>query len=105
MSVEDEAFADSAISSQKIITFAEGGKSATPHVSQTQTPRHPRDVHSTDSIAPSTPHNLRALQQRHAANAIAGRKRRRSGQLERESPRDALRNLSRSMLMLLTPLA
>ncbi len=46
--------------------------------------------------APTTPHAIRALQQRRAAALTPGRDRRRSGRMQRESPRDALRNLSKS---------
>ncbi|KAI9795469.1 MAG: hypothetical protein M1833_006999 [Piccolia ochrophora] len=45
--------------------------------------------------APTTPHAIRALQQRRAAALTPGRDRRRSGRLQRETPRDLLRNLSR----------
>ncbi|KAI9813506.1 MAG: hypothetical protein M1832_006304 [Thelocarpon impressellum] len=45
--------------------------------------------------APSTPHALRALQQRRAAALTPGRDRRRSGKQQRETPRDALRQLSK----------
>ena len=42
---------------------------------------------------PATPHAIRALQQR---RATPGRDRRKSGRMQRETPRDALRNLSKS---------
>ena len=42
---------------------------------------------------PVTPHAIRDLQQR---RATPGRDRRKSGRVQRETPRDALRNLSRS---------
>ncbi|KAI9849184.1 MAG: hypothetical protein M1838_000261 [Thelocarpon superellum] len=45
--------------------------------------------------APTTPHALRALQQRRAAALTPGRDRRRSGRLQRETPREALRQLSK----------
>ncbi|KAI9835403.1 MAG: hypothetical protein M1819_002321 [Sarea resinae] len=44
---------------------------------------------------PTTPHAIRALQQRRAAALTPGRDRRRSGWMQRETPRDALRGLSR----------
>lgn len=46
---------------------------------------------------PTTPHIIWALQQRRSdASATTGRSRRRNGQSKRETPRDALRSLSRS---------
>lgn len=57
-----------------------------------------QDSHTPKAVAPTTPHVIRALQQRHAATIAPARNRRRSGRAERESPRDALRQLSRSML-------
>ena len=45
----------------------------------------------------STPHAIRALQQRRAAGPTPARDRRRSGRQQRETPRDILRNLSRGM--------
>jgi len=44
---------------------------------------------------PTTPHAIRALQQRRNAALTPGRDRRRSGRGQRETPRDDLRNLSR----------
>ena len=46
----------------------------------------------TERSNPSTPHAFRAFQQR---RATPGRDRRKSGRLQRETPRDALRNLSK----------
>lgn len=57
-----------------------------------------QDSYTPKAAAPTTPHATRALQQRHAAAITPARNRRRSGRVERESPRDALRQLSRSML-------
>ena len=49
---------------------------------------------------PTTPHALRALQQRrNAALNTPGRERRRSGRQQRDTPHDALRNLSRRKLL------
>ena len=47
--------------------------------------------------APSTPHAIRALEQRRLAALTPSRERRRSGRQQRDSPRDVLRNLSRGM--------
>ncbi|KAI9754442.1 MAG: Rho GTPase protein rac1 [Chaenotheca gracillima] len=44
---------------------------------------------------PTTPHALRAFQRRRAAGATPGRDRRRSGRVQRETPRETLRALSR----------
>ncbi|KAI9784724.1 MAG: hypothetical protein M1816_000727 [Peltula sp. TS41687] len=44
---------------------------------------------------PTTPHTIRALQQRRAAVLAVERTRRRSGRQHRETPRDTLRDLSR----------
>lgn len=51
--------------------------------------------------APTTPHAIRALQQRRAAALTPGRDRRRSGRMQRETPRDVLRNLSKSEFSML----
>ena len=45
----------------------------------------------------TTPHAIRALQQRRTAALTPSRNKRRSGRLQRETPRDTLRNLSKSM--------
>ncbi|KZF20506.1 hypothetical protein L228DRAFT_270573 [Xylona heveae TC161] len=45
--------------------------------------------------APLTPHALRALEKRRAAALTPGRARRRSGFVQRETPRDSLRTLSK----------
>jgi hypothetical protein len=44
---------------------------------------------------PTTPHAIRALQQRRNAALTPGRDRRRSGRMQRETPRDDLRALSK----------
>ncbi|KAF2757478.1 hypothetical protein EJ05DRAFT_476728 [Pseudovirgaria hyperparasitica] len=44
---------------------------------------------------PTTPHAIRALQQRRNAAITPGKNRRRSGRMQRETPRDTLRALSR----------
>jgi hypothetical protein len=46
---------------------------------------------------PTTPHAIRALQQRRNAALTPGGGRRRSGRIQRETPRDDLRLLSRGM--------
>lgn len=46
------------------------------------------------SVQPTTPHAIRAIQRR-AAALTPGRDRRRSARLQRETPRDVLRNLSK----------
>lgn len=45
--------------------------------------------------APTTPHAIRALRERANAARTPGNNRRRSGRVQRETPRDLLRNLSR----------
>ncbi|MCJ1346889.1 hypothetical protein MMC31_005109 [Peltigera leucophlebia] len=54
-----------------------------------------QDSHTPKAAATTTPHAIRALRQRHAAATNTARNRRKSGREERESPRDALRQLSR----------
>lgn len=46
---------------------------------------------------PTTPHAIRALQQRRNAALTPGGGRRRSGRIQRETPRDDLRQLSRGV--------
>lgn len=46
-------------------------------------------------VKPTTPHGIRALEQRRAGALTPGRGRRRSGKIQRETPRDLLRQLSR----------
>ncbi|KAF3035421.1 hypothetical protein E8E12_003070 [Didymella heteroderae] len=47
--------------------------------------------------APTTPHAIRALRERANAARTPGNNRRRSGRVQRETPRDLLRNLSRAL--------
>ena len=64
-----------------------------------QTPSHRRPLRLAPAKrgSPTTPHVIRALQQRRAAATTPGRDRRRSGRLQRETPRDMLRNLSKGI--------
>ena len=48
-----------------------------------------------ERVGPSTPHAIRALQQRRAAESTPARDSRRSGRQQRETPREVLRHLSR----------
>ncbi|KAF1975593.1 hypothetical protein BU23DRAFT_76833 [Bimuria novae-zelandiae CBS 107.79] len=48
-------------------------------------------------VAPTTPHAIRALRERANAARTPGHVRRRSGRVQRETPRDALRALSRAL--------
>ncbi|KAH6877477.1 centromere kinetochore component CENP-T-domain-containing protein [Alternaria rosae] len=48
-------------------------------------------------IAPTTPHAIRALRERANAARTPGNTRRRSGRVQRETPRDILRHLSRAL--------
>ncbi|KAI4935033.1 uncharacterized protein J4E92_002319 [Alternaria infectoria] len=48
-------------------------------------------------IAPTTPHAIRALRERANAARTPGNTRRRSGRIQRETPRDILRHLSRAL--------
>ncbi|KAF2643132.1 hypothetical protein P280DRAFT_244781 [Massarina eburnea CBS 473.64] len=48
-------------------------------------------------VAPTTPHAIRALRERANAAKTPGRVRRRSGRVQRETPRDILRDLSRAL--------
>lgn len=50
-------------------------------------------------VAPTTPHAIRALRERANAARTPGNNRRRSGRVQRETPRDLLRNLSRGRLI------
>lgn len=61
--------------------------------SSTSGTRRPLQASLTTRSNPATPHAIRALQQR---RATPGRDRRKSGRMLRETPRGALRNLSRS---------
>lgn len=68
--------------------------STTPILHPRTTPRVRRPLHSVGLAGsnPTTPHTTRALQHR---RATPGQDRRKSGRAQRETPRDALRNLSR----------
>ncbi|PVH92831.1 hypothetical protein DM02DRAFT_698324 [Periconia macrospinosa] len=75
---------------------------ATPGSRSIRTPgtaRTPRGGPATRPIsrraAPTTPHAIRALRERADAARTPGRVRRRSGRVQRETPRDILRDLSR----------
>ena len=59
--------------------------------------RWPLQAPLTTRNNPVTPHAIRALLQR---RATPGRDRRKSGRTQRETPRDALRNLSKSRFQL-----
>ncbi|KAF2131976.1 hypothetical protein P153DRAFT_364439 [Dothidotthia symphoricarpi CBS 119687] len=48
-------------------------------------------------VAPTTPHAIRALRERANAARTPGNNRRRSGRVQRETPRDILRDLSRAL--------
>ena len=61
--------------------------------SRTPGDRRPLQVSLTTKSNPATPYATRALQQR---RATPGRSRRKSGRMQRETPRDTLRNLSKS---------
>ncbi|PSN70355.1 hypothetical protein BS50DRAFT_571614 [Corynespora cassiicola Philippines] len=52
---------------------------------------------STRRVAPTTPHAIRALRERANAGRTPGFNRRRSGRIQRETPRDILRDLSRAL--------
>ena len=62
-------------------------------------PNRPRRPVPRKKAQPTTPHAIRALQQRNAAasSTPGGRFRRHSGRQQRETPRDILRNLTRGM--------
>ncbi|MCJ1326904.1 hypothetical protein MMC10_003570 [Thelotrema lepadinum] len=64
--------------------------------------KYPRPVPAKRS-APSTPHAIRALEQRRQAALTPSRERRRSGRQQRDSPRDVLRNLSRVLAKKVQP--
>ena len=68
--------------------------SDTPLFHSRTTPKLRRPLHPIGPAGsnPTTPHTIRALQQR---RATPGEDRRRSGRTKRETPRDALRNLSK----------
>ncbi|KAF1809877.1 hypothetical protein P152DRAFT_484232 [Eremomyces bilateralis CBS 781.70] len=56
------------------------------------------------STKPTTPHAIRAYQQRIDRAGTPGRDRRKSGRLQRETPRDTLRNLSRLLAARTAPI-
>ena len=62
-------------------------------ISPTPGNRRPLQVSLTTKSNPATPYATRALQQR---RATPGRSRYKSGRMQRETPRDTLRNLSKS---------
>ena len=90
----------SQIPSLKYRTILVKKKSDRTPSTETQIPiaRHMRNAFLPgDPPVPTTPHLIRALQKRRSgASATTGRSRRRNGQSKRETPRDALRSLSRS---------
>jgi hypothetical protein len=65
---------------------------ATPRGGPATRPLPPRRV------APTTPHAIRALRERANAARTPANNRRRSGRIQRETPRDILRHLSRGTL-------
>ena len=72
---------------------------ATDNVNRSRTPstRQPLQPTLANRSNPTTPHAIRAMQQR---RATPGRDRRKSGRLQRETPRDILRNLGKRMLLI-----
>ncbi|KAF1841401.1 uncharacterized protein K460DRAFT_292822 [Cucurbitaria berberidis CBS 394.84] len=78
------------------------GDSKTPTFRTPGTGRTPRGGPATRPIparrtAPTTPHAIRALRERANAARTPGNNRRRSGRVQRETPRDILRDLSRAL--------
>lgn len=76
------------------------GSRKTPTVRTPGTGRTPRGGPATRPLpsrraAPTTPHAIRALRERANAARTPGHNRRRSGKIQRETPRDILRDLSR----------
>lgn len=76
------------------------GSRRTPTFRTPGTGRTPRGGPATRPIssrrnAPTTPHAIRALRERANAARTPGQNRRRSGRVQRETPRDILRDLSR----------
>ena len=98
-----------AVVMQKSSTPAEANDNARPFSSQANPYRTPsagggptvrgrggRPPAALKRTTPTTPHTLRALQQRRRAAALTpGRARRQSGRQQRETPRDTLRQLSK----------
>lgn len=79
---------------RKTPTFRTPGTARTPRGGPATRPISARRV------APTTPHAIRALRERANAARTPGNNRRRSGRVQRETPRDLLRNLSRGTLVL-----
>ncbi|KAF1913533.1 centromere kinetochore component CENP-T-domain-containing protein [Ampelomyces quisqualis] len=78
------------------------GSRKTPLVRTPGTGRTPRGGPATRPlqlrrVAPTTPHAIRALRERANAARTPGHNRRRSGRIQRETPRDILRDLSRAL--------
>ncbi|EUC41272.1 hypothetical protein COCMIDRAFT_29923 [Bipolaris oryzae ATCC 44560] len=78
------------------------GSRRTPLIRTPATGRTPRGGPATRPlpsrrIAPTTPHAIRALRERANAARTPGNNRRRSGRIQRETPRDLLRDLSRAL--------
>jgi histone H3/H4 len=78
------------------------GSKKTPLIRTPGTGRTPRGGPATRPlpsrrVAPTTPHAIRALRERANAARTPGNNRRRSGRVQRETPRDILRDLSRAL--------
>jgi histone H3/H4 len=78
------------------------GSRKTPLIRTPGTGRTPRGGPATRPlpsrrVAPTTPHAIRALRERANAARTPGNNRRRSGRVQRETPRDILRDLSRAL--------
>ncbi|KAH7079302.1 centromere kinetochore component CENP-T-domain-containing protein [Paraphoma chrysanthemicola] len=78
------------------------GSRKTPLIRTPGTGRTPRGGPATRPIpsrrgVPTTPHAIRALRERANAARTPGHNRRRSGRIQRETPRDILRDLSRAL--------
>ncbi|KAL5113481.1 hypothetical protein ACEQ8H_008645 [Pleosporales sp. CAS-2024a] len=78
------------------------GSRKTPLVRTPGTARTPRGGPATRPLpsrraAPTTPHAIQALRERANAARTPGNNRRRSGRIQRETPRDMLRDLSRAL--------
>ncbi|KAF2103957.1 hypothetical protein NA57DRAFT_50812 [Rhizodiscina lignyota] len=85
-------------SASRILVHTPGTASRTPR------PNTIARFPNTRRVQPTTPHALRALQQRKNA-ATPARNRRRSGRQQRETPRDALRELSKVLARNTQPIA
>lgn len=77
--------------SRKTPTFRTPGTGRTPRGGPATRPLPARRT------APTTPHAIRALRERANAARTPGNNRRRSGRIQRETPRDILRDLSRAL--------